>query len=166
MPNGTMIHQVRPSTPRDLGVFLNPEVVDPTISAEEERERFEGRRARFEAREMGVIKGLGISPTGILPGLRLRPGVGVPIAAVVGIGAVSTAISGLGAWASFRAISKEKSTFWDIVHGFIGLGFGFNALLSLIGTIGIVFGLSSIEAPTPPTPAEGSGGFVGPLPTF
>lgn len=110
---------------RFLGAFLNPEVVDVTLTAEEEREK--RRRQREGPAKTPTIQGLGIIPF-------VRPG--VETVAFVGVGLLSATLSGVGAWASFRAIGNEKATFWKIVHGALGVALVGNTIGSTLLTLG------------------------------
>lgn len=129
--NGVMIAQdrrVRFSLP--MGQYDNPEVPEPLIT---------------EIQQLRGVRGLGLIPF-------LKPGT-LPPAAVVVAGVVTTGLSALGALASFRAIYKDRSTFWQVVHGALG---SFLALNVIGGVLMTASGITMVWAPAPAAPAPAS----------
>ena len=106
-----------------MGAFLNPEVVDVTLSAEEEREK---NRRKFGGTSQ--IRGLGIIPFITPEGKTAK----------IGVGVLSTALSAAGAVAAVRAVQGETKMIWKILFGVVGLALGANTIRSAVETIKVL----------------------------
>jgi len=92
------VHQRRIRFAQPLGQYENPEVPAPLIT---------------EGQQIRSIRGLGM-----IPFLKIG---NLPPGAVIAAGVATTGLSGLGAWASFRAIYRDRSAFWQVIYGTLGV---------------------------------------------